>query len=112
MKHKKLVIVALLAVIAGLYLFNKPHKQDPHYYAAVCVVINDMAKPTSTADFMQKMQAVIANENSSYAVDKVAFDAQSAQSAIRRFQEMNEQDKAQAAQGTDACLSKMLPTVR
>ena len=112
MKHKKLIIIALLAVAAGLYLLNKPHKQDPHYYAAVCVVINDMGKPASTADFMQKMQEVIVNENSSYAVDKVAFDAQSAQSAIGHYQAMSEQDKAQAAQGTDACLSKMLPGVR
>lgn len=109
MKRKTTVFAALLVAAGALYLTFKPHQQDPHYYAAACVVINDLHGAASKAEFVEKLQEVIINENSSYAVDKVAFDAKSAQGAFQRYQQLSEQNKSRARQGINGCLSVMLP---
>lgn len=109
MKRKILAIVALLAVVSVLWLAFKPHQQDPHYYAAACVAINDLHAAASEAEFVEKLNEVIINENSSYAVDKVAFDAGSARGAFQRYQQLSEQDKSRLHQNLDSCLSVMLP---
>jgi len=110
MKRKMIALAALLAAAAGgLYLTSGSHQQDPHYYAAACVVINDMHAAASEADFTDKLREVIINENSSYAFDKVSFDAASARGAFQRYKRLNAQDKTRAGQGMDACLDLMLP---
>ena len=97
MKRKTIAIVALLAIVGGLYLTFLPPEQDPHYYAAACVAIKDMHDTPDSADFPDKLREVITNENASYAVDKVAFD------------KLSEQDKNRTRQSIDDCLSVMLP---
>ncbi|WP_414148113.1 hypothetical protein ACMGGR_02840 [Erwinia sp. BNK-24-b] len=110
MKRQTTACLILLPIVAiALYFFFKPHRQDPHYYAAVCVVIDAMGEPASATDFADKLHDVIINENSSYAVDKVAFDRQSAQGAIQRYMKLNDMEKTQAHQGMDACLAVMMP---
>lgn len=102
--------IVLLLIAVGLYLAFRPHKQDTHYYAAACVVINNMGEPASAEDFKEKLQEVIINENSSYAVDKVEFDPLSAQGAIQRYQQLSAADKVQLKQGIDTCLRILMPT--
>lgn len=110
MKTRLTIAVTLLLLIAvGLYLAFRPHQQDPHYYAAVCVVINDMGEPASAGEFKEKLQEVIINENSSYAVDKIKFDPASAQGAIQRYQQLSAANKVQLKQGIDACLRILMP---
>ncbi|MGY4566272.1 hypothetical protein ACVWZ0_003678 [Erwinia sp. TECH1] len=109
MKRKTIAIVALLAIVGGLYLTFLPPEQDPHYYAAACVAIKDMHDTPDSADFPDKLREVITNENASYAVDKVAFDKHSAQGAIQRYRQLSEQDKNRTRQSIDDCLSVMLP---
>lgn len=105
---KLLALVAALLVALALYLWLKPHKQDPHYFAAACVVLNDMSPPENEQDFMAKLNTVIINENSSYAVKKVTFDKASAHSASQRYAALSEQDKARAKQGVAQCLPLLM----
>lgn len=111
MNRKSLLAAILLLLIAGaLYTWlKKPHRQDPHYYAAVCVVINDAGKTSTMSEFAQKLQDVIINENSSYAFSKVEFDPTSAEGALRRYQNLSPEQKAQTAKSMNACLQTMLP---
>lgn len=109
MKRNVLAVLALLAAASVLWLAFKPHQQDPHYYAAACIAINDLHAATSEAAFVDRLKEVIINENSSYAVDKVAFDAESARGAFRRYRQLSEQDKSRLHQNIDSCLSVMLP---
>lgn len=102
--------IVLLLIAVGLYLAFKPHKQDTHYYAAACVVINNMGEPASAEEFKEKLQEVIINENASYAVDKVEFDPLSAQGAIQRYQQLSATDKIQLKKGMDTCLQILMPT--
>ncbi|WP_342754202.1 hypothetical protein AAGQ96_17800 [Pantoea sp. MBD-2R] len=104
-----LILIAVMTIVYAIYLFFKPHKQDPHYFAAACVVLNDMAAPASTADFTEKLRTVIINENASYAVDKVEFDPASAQAAIRHYQHLSETEQRQAKKSIDSCLPVMMP---
>ena len=108
-RKNTLIIILVMIIVYVAYLFFKPHKQDPHYFAAACVVLNDMASPTSTADFAEKLRNVIMNENSSYAVDKVEFDSASAQAAIERYQHLSETEQQQAKKSIDSCLPVMMP---
>ena len=104
-----LFLILAMITFSLAYLFFKPHKQDPHYFAAACVVLNDMAAPVSTADFMEKLRNVIMNENSSYAVNKVEFDSASAQAAIERYQHLSEPVQQQTKKSIDSCLPVMMP---
>ncbi len=113
MNAKQLVTLLLLLIMAGgLYLFFKPHRQDPHYFAAACVVLNDMSSPGGTPDFMAQLQNVIINENSSYAVNKVRFDPASARQAIERYQHLSASQKSQTKQSMTDCLQIMMPAAQ
>lgn len=107
---KKIVmLLAALVIALLLYLWLKPHHQDPHYYAAVCVVLNEMETPKDAADFKAKLKTVIINENSSYAMNKTTFDAASARQAIAAFAALSDKDKMEARQGVESCLNVLIP---
>lgn len=108
-RKNTLRLILMVTIICVTYLFIKPHKQDPHYFAAACVVLNDMASPTSTADFTEKLRNVIMSENSSYAMDKVEFDPASAQAAIERYQHLSETEQQRAKKSIESCLKVMMP---
>lgn len=109
MKTKLLAILILIVIAVALFMAYKPHKQNLHYFAATCVLINDLGEPKNQDEFVKKMQAVIINENSSYAFDKVAFDRQSAVGASLRYFALSPEQKKQTRQGLEACLPLMLP---
>lgn len=108
-RKNTLRLILMMIIVCVTYLFFKPHKPDPHYFAAACVVLNDMGSPTSTADFAERLRTVIMNENSSYAVDKVEFDPASAQAAIKRYQHLSETEQQQTKKSLDSCLPVMMP---
>lgn len=110
MKTKLLAIVILVVIAIPLFLTLKPHQQNPHYFAATCVMINDVGQPTSQKQFMAKLREVIVNENSSYAFNKVAFDSDSAQGASKRYYALTPAQQAQTRQGMNDCLKIMLPS--
>jgi surface antigen len=112
MKTKLLAILILVVIAIGLYLALKPHPQNPHYYAAACVMINDIGQPKNPDEFMAKLQAVIVNENASYAFDKVEFDRHSAQGASQRYYALSPAQQADTRKGLDNCLAVMLPAAR
>ncbi|MEM6052387.1 hypothetical protein AAH450_17635 [Erwinia sp. P7711] len=109
MKTKLLAILILVIIAIALFLALKPHKQNPHYFAAACVMINDIGQPTSQKQFMTKLQQVIVNENASYAFDKVEFDSNSARGASKRYYALTPAQQALTRQGLTSCLKIMLP---
>ncbi|MGB9096134.1 hypothetical protein [Erwinia sp.] len=112
MKTRLLAILILVVIAIGLYLALKPHKQNPHYFAAACVMINDIGQPKDQQEFMAKLQAVIINENSSYAFDKVEFDRHSAQGASDRYFALSSAQQAETHKSLEACLAVMLPKAK
>ncbi|MFU9135900.1 hypothetical protein [Erwinia tasmaniensis] len=102
-------LILVIAVAVALYVNFRPHKPDPHYYAAACVVINDIGVPPGPDAFREKLNEVIANENSSYAVNKVEFDVASANDAITHYQKMRAAQKREMQQGVDRCLNVFIP---
>ena len=110
MKTKLLAVLILVVIALTFFLTLKPHKQNPHYFAAACVMINDIGQPTSQKQFMTKLREVIINENASYAFKKVAFDSDSAQGASKRYYALTPDQQAQTRQGLNACFKIMLPS--
>jgi hypothetical protein len=109
MKTKLLAILILVVIAIALFVALKPHPQNPHYFAAACVMINDIGEPISQEQFMAKLQEVIVNENASYAFDKIEFDSGSARGASKRYYALTPEQRARTRQGLNACLKIMLP---
>lgn len=109
MKTKLLAILILTVIAIALFMAYKPHKQNLHYFAATCVMIDDLGEPVNQDEFVKKMQEVIINENSSYAFDKVEFDRQSAVGASQRYFAFSPAQKSEMRKGLEACLPLMLP---
>lgn len=109
MKTKLLAILILVVIAITLFMALKPHQQNPHYFAAACVMINDIGQPGSQKQFMTRLQEVIVNENASYAFNKVEFDSHSARGASKRYYALTPDQQVQTRQGLSTCLKIMLP---
>lgn len=104
-----IIIVAIIAL--STWRLNRLPEHSPHYDAATCAAAALLGnKPASDKELQDKVHAIIANENNSYAVDQVKYDDELAQISVKRYQSMSPQQKEESDQNIDSCINVIANT--
>jgi len=101
-------IIILVIVAITAWRLNRTPVHDPHYDATVCAAVDILGKkPVNDKELLERIRYIITNENNSYAVDQVKYNATLAQVSVKRYQALSTQQKTFAGQNIDSCIQAM-----